>query len=127
MIKSYLHIKESPRRGRGVFTKEAITAGTIIEVSPVIVLPIKQVKNCLKTRLHDYVFKWGESTRKIGVVLGWGSVYNHSYRSNCQYTPNFKKNTLTIRTVRAIAKGEELFVNYNRTWNDETPVWFDVK
>ena len=127
MIKSYLHIKESASRGRGVFTKQDIPARTIIEIAPVVVLPVKEVDDVLKTKLHNYVFKWGESARKVGVCLGWGSVYNHSYKSNCQYHPNFKTNTLTIKTVRAIKKGEELFVNYNCVWNDETPVWFAVK
>ncbi len=127
MIKPYLHIKCSSKRGRGVFTKEPIPAGTIIEVAPVVVLPVKEVDNILETKMANYVFKWGESERKIGVVLGWGSIYNHSYKSNCEYSPNFKKDTLTIKTVRAIKKNEELFVNYNCDWDNEKPVWFNVK
>ncbi len=127
MIKPYLHVKTSGSRGRGVFTKEAIRPGTIIEISPVVVLPIKEVGNILKTKMANYVFQWGNSGRKIGVALGWGSLYNHSYSSNCQYNTNINKSTLIIRTVRSIKKGEELFVNYNCAWNDETPVWFDVK
>jgi SET domain-containing protein len=30
-----------------------------------------------------------------------------------------------VRTVRAIKAGEELLINYNGDWDNETPVWFD--
>lgn len=127
MIKPYLYIKKSSSRGRGVFTREPIARGIVVETSPVIVIPVKEVESILKTKMSNYVFQWGDSGRKIGIALGWGSLYNHSYRSNCQYTTNTKDNTLVIKTVRPIKKGEELFVNYNCVWNDGAPVWFDVK
>lgn len=127
MIKPYLHIKCSPKRGRGVFTREAIPANTIIEISPVVGLSVADGKKTLDTELSNYVFCWGESGRKKAVALGYASIYNHSYNSNCEYSANFKKDTLTIRTVRAIKSGSELFVNYNCAHDDEKPVWFDVK
>lgn len=127
MIKPFLYIGKSGRRGNGIFTREDIPARTIVEVAPVIELSVKEGQRILSTKLSNYVYKWGESARKIGIAMGWASFYNHSYRSNCQYYPNFKKNLLTIKTVRAVKKGEELFVNYNSTWNDDTPVWFNVK
>ena len=127
VINPNLYISSSGKRGIGVFTKKAIPANTTIEISPVIVLPTKQVKSLLKTKMASYVFKWGESARKLGLALGYGSLYNHSYSSNCQYTSDFKKNLLVIKTRRKIEKNEELFVNYNHQWNDKTPVWFDVQ
>jgi hypothetical protein len=39
---------------------------------------------------------------------------------------DFEANCIRIRTVREIKKGEEIFINYNGTWNDHTPVWFDL-
>jgi len=39
----------------------------------------------------------------------------------------FKRSLMSVRTVRAIARGEELFINYNGDWNNEKRVWFDVK
>lgn len=127
MIKDCLYVKNSKNRGRGVFTKKDIPANTIIEISPVVVLPVKEAKHILKTKMQNYVFCWGNSARKIGVALGWGAIYNHSYASNAEYSANFKKNTLTIRTVRPIKKGTEIFVNYNCDHDSKKPVWFDVK
>ena len=34
---------------------------------------------------------------------------------------------ISIRTVRKIVAGEELFINYNGDWNDAATVWFDTK
>ena len=34
--------------------------------------------------------------------------------------------TILIKTVRDIEKGEELTINYNGDWNDEKKVWFET-
>jgi uncharacterized protein len=38
MIKSYLYINSTADKGKAVFTNEKIAAGTIVEVSPAIVM-----------------------------------------------------------------------------------------
>jgi SET domain-containing protein len=40
---------------------------------------------------------------------------------------DFDAGTMTIKTVKPIKKGEELFINYNGNADDDSPVWFDVK
>lgn len=120
----YLTIALSGNKGRGVFTTEAIAKDQIIEISPVVVLSAKDRKHIEKTELFNYIFEWGKSRKKAAVALGYVSVYNHSYNSNCVYEMDFDDQTITIRTVRAIAKGEELSINYNADPNDATEVWF---
>jgi len=39
---------------------------------------------------------------------------------------DFTKGIILVRTVHFIKAGDELFVNYNGTWNDTNPVWFDA-
>jgi len=34
---------------------------------------------------------------------------------------------MEITTVRDIEKGEELFINYNGSFDDAKPVWFEVQ
>jgi len=60
------------------------------------------------------------------MALGYIPVYNHSYTSNCEYFMDFSNQTIFIKTVRDISKGEELTINYNGDWNDTAKVWFDV-
>lgn len=126
MIKSYLYIKKTSSKGRGVFSKEVILAGTIIEESPVIVMSAEDRIHLDKTLLHDYIFAWGENKDQCCMALGLVPVYNHSYSSNCEYFMDFEEQTIQIRAVRKIAAGQELTINYNGDWNDNKKIWFEV-
>jgi SET domain-containing protein len=61
------------------------------------------------------------------MALGYVPLYNHSFNSNCEYEMEFDEEVITIRTVRDVKKGEELFINYNGTFNDRKPLWFNAK
>ena len=127
MMSPYLIIAPSDRRGRGVFSLRNIPANTIIEVSPVLVFSSAERKIIEKTKLFDYIFEWGKSKKQGCLALGYISLYNHAYESNCDYEMDFEHRLVTIRTVRKISKGEELFINYNAHPTDATKVWFDTK
>src|ERR1700760_2798010 len=126
MIASFLTIQTSPKRGRGMFTTKNISKGTVIEVSPVVVLTPKERKTIEKTLLFHYVFEWGNDKKSAAVALGYVSLYNHSYDANCEYEMEFGKRLMTIKTVKNIKKAEELFINYNAAPDDKTKVWFDT-
>ncbi len=122
-----LYIDQTENKGRGVFTHEKLEADVLVELSPVIVMPDEDRKKLDETLLHDYIFEWTpDGTQQCCMAQGYMSVYNHSYASNCEYFMMYEDNTIMIRTVREIAAGEELTINYNGDWNDERPVWFDV-
>ena len=127
MILPILYIRDVKGKGRAVFASEDIPAATIVEVAPVIVM--KKADRILidKTLLHDYIFEWGHKKDQCCMALGYVPIYNHSNRSNCEYEMDFDKDTITVRTVRFIAAGDELTINYNGDWNDPKKVWFDVK
>jgi SET domain-containing protein len=127
MLKPYLFIDKSSKMGRGVFTRERIPAGTVIEISPVIVMDKKDKEYLDKTLLHNYIFEWGKQKDKCCMALGLIPMYNHNYKSNCEYFMDFEEDTIFIKTVRAIKNGEELTINYNGDWNDATTLWFDAK
>jgi SET domain-containing protein len=127
MILSCLYIADTNLMGRGVFTSENIDEGTVIEESPVIVMTREERKLLDQTLLHDYIFEWGEKKDQCCMALGYVAVYNHAYRSNCEYEMDFKKGIIVVKTVHFIKAGEELFLNYNGTWNDTKPIWFDAK
>lgn len=126
MINAALYIDETDGRGRGVFCSKKLSADTIIEVSPVVVMSADERKLLDQTLLHDYIFEWGEHKEQCCMALGYIPVYNHSYSSNCEYFMDFSNQTIFIKTVRDISKGEELTINYNGDWNDTAKVWFDV-
>ena len=125
MILPCLFISQTENMGRGVFTSENIEKGTIIENSPVIVMTGEEEKLLNQTLLYNYIFEWGENKDQCCLALGYIPLYNHAYRSNCEYEMDFKNETIKIKTVHFIKAGEELFINYNGEWNNEKPVWFD--
>ncbi|MRG47004.1 SET domain-containing protein-lysine N-methyltransferase [Chitinophaga sp. SYP-B3965] len=127
MIKPYLYVNKTKEKGRGVFTKEAIPAGTQIEISPVLVLSGNDTSIVDKTKLHNYIFLWGVRETRSCIALGFCSIYNHAYEPNCEYEMDFDAETMAIKTRRDIKKGEELSINYNGDIEDKSPVWFDVK
>ena len=127
MILPFLFIGPTVTMGRGVFTSENIEAGTVVETAPVIVMSREERKMLDETLLHDYIFEWGDKKEQCCMALGYVPVYNHSYRSNCEYEMDFEQEQISIKTVHFIKAGEELFINYNGNWNDDKRLWFDAK
>ncbi len=126
MLNPHLFIKEVGAKGKGVFTRENIPADSIIEIAPVIVMKKADRFYLDKTLLHDYIFEWGADLEQCCLALGFVSMYNHSYESNCEYFMNFEEENIFVKTVRTIEAGSELTINYNGDWNDGNKVWFNT-
>lgn len=124
MILSCLYTKYTDKRGWGVYTHADIDAGEVIEISPVVVMSAEDRALLDKTELYNYIFEWEDDKCCLG--MGYVSVYNHSYSSNCEYFQDFDDNTILIRTTRHIKANEELFINYNGDWDNDKPVWFEA-
>jgi SET domain-containing protein len=127
MILPTLIIGPTAASGRGVFTTADMEENTLIEIAPVIVMSGEERKLLDQTLLHDYIFEWGHDRNLCCMALGYVPLYNHSYHSNCEYEMDYDRRLISIKTVRFIKAGEELFINYNGDWNNATPVWFEVK
>ena len=127
MILPFLFIAPTSSMGRGVFTSEDIEAGTLVEAAPVIIMSNEERKLLDQTLLHDYIFEWGDKKDRCCMALGYVPVYNHSYTSNCEYEMDFEQELISIKAVRNIKAGEELFINYNGDWNESRPLWFEAK
>ncbi len=127
MILPFLFIGPTTKMGRGVFTNETIATQTLVEESSVIVMDGRERKLLDQTLLHDYIFEWGEDKSQCCIALGYGSIYNHSYQSNCEYEMDYEKQMIRIISTQQIEAGKELFINYNGDWDDTTSVWFDAQ
>lgn len=126
-IKDCIVVKESPGRGLGVFATKDIPSGTAIECAPVLVMNVKDTKLIGETFLYNYYFNWGDSSRLSAIVLGWGSIYNHSYDPTCKYETDYEDKTFKVITRRAVKRGEEVTINYNFYPEDQSKLWFDIK
>ncbi len=119
----FAHLTEN--KGWGMFTNKKINSNTIIEISPVIVMSAKEKKLLDQTTLYNYIFDWTDE--QCCMAMGFVPIYNHEQPSNCEYFQDYENNTIMIKTVRAIKKGEELTINYNGDFDNQNKVWFPLK
>ncbi len=128
---SFVHplitVRRTRGKGRGVFALGNIDKGTLIETAPVIVMTGAERKLLDQTLLHDYIFEWGEKMDECCMALGYIPLYNHSYASNCEYEMDFKKQLISVKCVKDVKQGEELFINYNGDADNARPVWFETQ
>jgi uncharacterized protein len=113
-------------KDRGMFAKVRIRKGEVIEVCPVIVLPLKDKALMDKSHLYNYYFYWGPKNVPA-IALGYGSLYNHSYEPNAEYDEDVKNKHMVFTARRDIRAGEEITVNYNGNPESMDPLWFKVK
>lgn len=110
--------------GRGVFAAKNIKAKQIVEICPAIILRRSELKHIRETDLNYYYFEF--DNKHIGIVLGYGELYNHSYNPNAKYLLSVSRHEFTVVAIKDIKKGEEIFFNYNYYPKDKTPLgsWF---
>lgn len=115
----------SSAKGRGVFARAGFRAGELIERVPVIAVPRAQLEFLEKTELSYYSFSWGPEWNDGAIAAGFGGLYNHSYEPNAHFIKLIDDGVIDFVAIRAIARGEEITVNYNGSPEDKTPIWFD--
>ncbi|MDR3478177.1 MAG: SET domain-containing protein-lysine N-methyltransferase [Gammaproteobacteria bacterium] len=100
-------VKKSSIDGYGVFADKCINNGEIVEECYVLIAKGGD------DGMADYYF---DADGEYGVLLGYGSIYNHSDSPNATYSFDTKNNMATIKAVRAIEKNEEIFITYGDNW-----------
>jgi len=120
-----IEVRRSPGRGRGVFARQFIPEGTVIERVPMIVFPEKELETEEGfSALYNYVFEWGRGT--VAIALGCGSIYNHSYSPNARYDDAAQR-TKVYTAIKDISAGEEITINYNGDPDNYSPLEFAVR
>jgi SET domain-containing protein len=117
-----IEVRRMGSKGRGVFARELIRKGSVIERAPVIVIPAVEIdENPYDTVLTRYCFQWGR--KSVALVLGFGSLYNHSYRPNAYYR-DLRSRVKEFIALRDIKPDEEITINYNGSPHDKSDVGF---
>jgi len=107
---------------RGVFATRDIAKGELIHEAPVVPYPNEEHQYIEKTILADYAFEYGAN--HTAILLGYGSLFNHSYQPNATYEISFEKHTFDFYAYRDIRAGEEILINYNGEEDCMDPLWF---
>ena len=122
-----IEVKTSPlsngELNRGVFATQDISKGELIHEAPVIPFPNEEHVFIEKTLLADYVFEYGDD--HTALLLGYGMLFNHSYKPNATYLINYENLTVDFYAHTDIKAGEEVLINYNGEVDNEDPLWFN--
>jgi uncharacterized protein len=109
-------------KGRGVVATEDIKKDEIIEYCPVIFLSDEEV-NFLKndSKVLKFYYLWQYAIDKHCLMLGYGSLYNHSKNPNADvdYDTKEPKNYLIFEAIKDIKAGEEISMDYEFDDNKE--------
>lgn len=119
-----VEIRASAGRGRGLFAREAIATGTLIEAAPVILVPADQCPALDRTIIYDYYFHWDgdpDGEGRGAVALGLLTLCNHSSRPRARVGRNYARLTLDLIATAAIEPGEEVTIDYG------CPLWFEPR
>ena len=111
-----LYLKNTPGKGRGVFSHENIPKRTLIHVSPVLILAGQDNDLAQRTILNHYTYNWGKDQ---AVALGLGSMFNHSRTNNVGFVRVKEKEIIEYYTLRDIPAETELCIYYG------PHLWFD--
>ena len=116
----YIEVRYVKGKGRGVFARRPIPAGTEFEKVPLIIVDWDTIQD---SELAHYVYTWTDKT--VAVALGYGSMYNHSFEPNARYD-DLHRRTKVYTALRDIEAGEEVTINYNGDPDAREDVGFDV-
>lgn len=94
-------------KGIGVYTDTKIPCNTIIETCRCILTHVEIPES---DELENYVFPVDSRTK--AVVLGFGSMYNHSDEPNAMYVKDYDKGLMHYVSLDTIEAGEEICINY---------------
>ncbi|MFT3979281.1 MAG: SET domain-containing protein-lysine N-methyltransferase [Ferruginibacter sp.] len=119
-----IEVRESPLHGCGVFAKNNIARGTLIEEAPALFLTGHEKETLKYTGLFNYYFLLNNSSHPAVFGFGYASFYNHSSPANAFYAFSPKKGIIRFYAYKKIKSGEEVTINYNGRPGDSQPVYF---
>jgi uncharacterized protein len=105
---------------RGLIAVREIRKGSLIEKCPVILIRRGEESAIQRTALRRYYCEWDE--RYYCIVLGYGSLLNHSFAPNARYRHDDVRQLFVITAIRRIRPGEEITINYNYHPDSSAPL-----
>ena len=75
----------------------------------------------------NYIYYLGKNKNRLIVALGFGSIYNHTYKPNARYKERYKEKIIDFIALNKIKKNDEITINYGQgNQKDNSPLWFNV-
>jgi SET domain-containing protein len=132
--KKGLYLADAGIKGRGVYCRDKIRKGDLLETTPAIPVSAAQTKHLDKTILVNYAFGVGKLSKKLRrkhrlkpdeeiccVVMGILSYCNHGEEPNAEVSWLEHENTLyyVLRATRDIPADTEICTTYGEGWFED--------
>lgn len=104
-----IEVRESEIHGKGVFAKENIKGGCVVEECHYLIMD--------KEALDEYIYSHRQRGGYMNLLaLGNGSLYNHSDNNNITWSVDESRRVIVFKSIHDIEKDEELFIHYGKHW-----------
>lgn len=124
--KIYISSSKIKGGGRGVFANRNIKKGELIEKCPIIDVPQSDTSNLKESILVTYFLYHGKNIKHLAVLLGYGSIYNHSPDPNATFKIKEKDLAVEFTAIKSIKKNDEITFNYRHGAKNKSPLWFEA-
>src|SRR5258708_2989022 len=95
-----IYTDSSPISGIGVFAMDEIKPGELIEEAPILEISEEQIEDLAKTELLNFFFGEGNGFETPAIILGFGSLYNHSYDPNARFVKKMGEKILRFVALK---------------------------
>ncbi|MBL8859822.1 MAG: SET domain-containing protein-lysine N-methyltransferase [Planctomycetes bacterium] len=106
-----LLIRHVEGRGRCIIAAQDIAKGTQLLADHTVFVPKADSQYTDLSVVGRYLFEWNDEG-DLCIVLGLGSLINHSKRENVSLVSNDEDRTMDFFALTDIAAGEELVYDY---------------
>lgn len=107
-----IRVAKSPTHGRGMFATNRISRGTVLDRGYAVAFTDKPGDQ--SGVVDRYAFDYDGKRRCI--VLGVASLCNHRSDANAEIDIDKKLGTYRLIALRAIIRGEEIFIDYGEEY-----------
>lgn len=114
-----IEVRHSPGKGRGVFATANIRRGEVIEASPALMVPVKDINRLESSFLRHYMFQTDDGKHYV-VGMGYVAIANHADEPNAEF--DVTTDVVIVRAIKNIAPGKEVTVDYG--WDESD--WLDI-
>ncbi|MEX1177310.1 MAG: SET domain-containing protein-lysine N-methyltransferase [Nitriliruptor sp.] len=105
-----VHVRPSPRHGRGLYASRPLAAGEPVARAAALILDGDETAALAGHRISHYLVAWDET--RSAVPFGPISMINHDPEPNAALIIDHDHLTVELHTLRAVDAGEELTVDY---------------
>jgi SET domain-containing protein len=119
-------INKYGKASRSVIAKKNIEKSKKIEACPVIRIPFREIyaDDHPNPTVSHFCYGWTEGYTSL--VLGYGSIYNHSKQPNAKYYRT-NDDCMIFESIKDIKEGEEITVDYYPDEPNRSPIHLKIE